>query len=125
LLTGTYRNTINNNHIWQCEQEGIYIHNTDYCNCEGNIISNNSHGDVNGHAGIYLAGGSTHNIILGNQSFDDKGVHTQSYGIRESGVADNYNILTNNVCTDNITAEVSSQGPNSIEDNNFRSFKFS
>lgn len=118
LSTGTYTNTINNNHVEGCEQEGAYIHSSDYINFEGNQVFNNSFGNVNAHAGILLAGGSTHNSIVGNKSYDDQGVHTQKYGVREAAAADDWNLITNNVCVDNQTAEVSKQGLNSIEDNN-------
>jgi len=117
-LNDSHRNIFDNCNVEGCEQEGIYFWASTYNNFEGGMVLNNSHGNVNVHAGIILDGNSTHNTILGNKSFDDKGVHTQRYGIREAGVGDNFNIITNNTCTDNITAEVSTQGPNTINQNN-------
>lgn len=109
---------INDNQICYCTQEGIYFNGSEYNNFEGNMVFDNSHTNANTYAGIMIAWRSRHNTILGNKSFDDKGTPQQKYGIRENAAADNYNILTNNVCTGNVTAEVSKSGANSIEDNN-------
>lgn len=118
LIMDSDRNMFNNNQIIQCAWDGIYILTCTYNNFEGNMVLNNSHGNVNVFNGITLDGTSTHNSIVGNKSFDDQIVHTQATGIEELGIADNYNIITNNTCTGNITAEITSLGPNSIEDNN-------
>jgi len=117
-INDSHKNIINNNSVERAEQDGVFFAGATYNNLEGNMIMNNSHGNVGVSSGVLLAGTSTHNTILGNKSFDDKGVHTQKYGIREFAVADNYNIVTNNVCTGNITAEVSTQGANTINANN-------
>ncbi|GAI58347.1 unnamed protein product, partial [marine sediment metagenome] len=100
------------------EWEGVYFWASTYNNFEGNMIRNNSFGNANQFAEIILDGNSTHNTLIGNKSYDDQIVPTQRYGIREAGVGDNWNLITNNVAVDNITAEISSQGPNSIVDNN-------
>ena len=118
LIIDSNRNIINNNIIEGCEWEGVILYNALYNNFEGNMVRNNSFGNANVSAGILLDGTSTHNTILGNKSYDDQGVHTQRYGIREAGAVDNYNIVTNNVCVDNITAEISTQGANTINANN-------
>lgn len=113
-----HKNICNSGIIEGCEQEGVYFWASTYNNFEGNMVLNNSHTNVNVHAGIILDGTSTHNTILGNKSFDDKVIHTQRYGIREAGAVDNYNTITNNTCTGNITTEVSTQGANTINANN-------
>ena len=117
-INDSNKNRINNNSVERSEGHGIYFSGSTYNNLEGNMVSNNSHGNVNVSAGIALVSTSTHNTILGNKSFDDKGVHTQKWGIIEGAGVDNYNIITNNVCTDNITAEIVKTGANSIEANN-------
>jgi len=112
------KNIFSDNNVERSEGHGVYFTTSTYNNFEGNMVSNNSHGNVNVSGGIALADTSTHNTITGNKSFDDKGVHTQKWGIIEGAGVDNYNIITNNVCTDNITAEIVKTGANSIEANN-------
>jgi len=117
-LNDSHRNIINSCIVEGCEGEGIYFWASTYNNLGLGRIRNNSFTNANVHAGIILDGTSTHNTILGNKSFDDQGVKTQRYGIREAGGVDNYNTITNNTCTGNITAEVSVQGANTINANN-------
>ncbi len=117
-INDCHKNIFNNNNIEFCEWEGLYIWGSTFNNVEGNMISNNSFGNVNQYAGILLEGTSTHNTIIGNKSYDDQVAHTQRYGIREAGGVDNYNTITNNTCVDNVTADVSTQGAQTIEDNN-------
>ena len=117
-LIDCYLNILNNNIIEFCEEEGIYFSDSTYNNFEGNLVFNNSTGNVNQHAGIWLGGGATHNSIVGNKSIDDRGTPAQKYGVGEAGAGADWNLVTNNVCVDNVTAEIFIVGGNTINANN-------
>ena len=60
---------------------------------------------------------STHNVINGN-IIRDIGASNAQYGIRETSVNVNSNIVTSNVVTGAQTAQISLQGAASINANN-------
>jgi len=62
----------------------------------------------NTYAGILLTGTSTYCTIIGN-TITSEDANKHSYGIREASTADGPNIITNNICLNAVTAQISTQ----------------
>lgn len=97
------------NHVQQCGSHGIRV----YTASIGSIISNNVSKN-NGGAGIN--GDQDQCIYVGNQSYDDQVVHTQTYGVLIGGTGAN-NTVAHNYFANNVTAAINDPGGNRFVDN--------
>lgn len=99
---------ISGNFIEGFGQYGIFLSAKDNCQILGNRIINISQQTDNGYDGILITGTSTYNVISGNQ-ITNSAVNDQQYGIREASTNDGPNIITNNICLNAQTANISTQ----------------
>jgi parallel beta-helix repeat protein len=99
---------------------GIILSGADNFIVSGNVISAN--GGSNGlsadntFSGIHLVSTATRNVVSGNRILKIAGVNDYAYGIREASAADNYNNISGNIVTNAQTAQVSTQGANTVTD---------
>lgn len=119
--TGTFSIYLNNsnycsiigNSMFNIDQDGIRVGGGDHNVISSNNIHDCSQDANNTYAGIFLTGTATYNVITGNRvSADAASKH--KYGIREAAVANDWNLIHGNICTDAVTANISSQGVNSV-----------
>ena len=116
-------NSISENICIENGHGGISLWASSLNTISGNICNNNSQSSVGTYDGIFLGTAisiySTYNILNGNQCNDTQGVSaTQGVGIWESDGNQNYNTITDNICTGNITTPIRSLGLNDIVFNN-------
>ena len=113
-------NTISNSNIISSHHNGIRIISGAYNKIQNNVIKDSSQKTNNTYDDISLEAISTpytsYNIITGNL-IRATGSNKSKYGIWE-GSNEDYNIITNNIVQGAVTANISTQGANTIKDNN-------
>lgn len=115
-ITGSL-NTVVGNRIEDNGQHGIELNLADNCVVSNNLISVGATLDAdNSHSGILLTGTATRNVVVGNRILKVTGTNDYAYGIREAASADDYNNISGNIVTDAQTAQVSTQGVNTVTD---------
>lgn len=117
-ILGDYIN-VNNNIISSTNTHGIIIDRSHYCNICNNIIKDSSQLENNIYSDIILydTGSTTYNNICCNNisSIQSK---KSKYGIYEESTIDDYNIISNNIVQGAVTANILSQGANTIVGDN-------
>jgi len=111
-------NTVTGNSIRANSRHGIWLYAASRNSIVGNILHRNSQGADNTYNEIFLEGTSTYNVVDGNSIHCDGPMNNSAYGIREAAAADDYNMIVGNIAQGAVTANVSRQGPNSIEVHN-------
>ena len=109
--------TVSNNVIVKADTHGINVEDTNHSIISGNNIHDVSEDTDNTYDGINLNTTSTYNIISNNRISNDA-ANDQKYGIREASTDDDFNLIHGNICTDAQTANISSQGVNSVVSDN-------
>ncbi len=116
LISANWCSVVGNT-MQKIDREGIELDTSNH-----NIISENNIHDCSEDAndtysGILLTDTSTYNIVSNNRVSADA-ANKHKYGIREAAVADDWNLLHGNILTDAVTANLSSQGANSVSADN-------
>lgn len=106
---------ISNNNIERCGEDAIYLQCATRCTIMGNTLLSVGKKTDNTYSGIYLGGSgavySTYNIVSGNNINGISaagGIHAK-YCIRENSANDGPNIITNNICLNAGTTQISAQ----------------
>jgi len=110
-LNGASHCIIKNNIVRRQRYHGIILSGASNCVLIGNISEDNAQTAAYGD-GIVLQNTSTRNVVVGNQLNDTQGAPTQKYGYNEATSADDYNIVTENQATRNVTAQINVRGLN-------------
>lgn len=110
-------NTVSNNAMTKLDREGILVTGGDHNIISGNNIHDCSEDANDTYSGILLTGTATYNVVSNNRVSADAG-NKHQYGIREAAAADDYNLIHGNILTDAVTANLSSQGANSVTADN-------
>ncbi len=119
LVSGNY-NSISGNNVRANTQHGIYLGpavvrnsiSSNVVNCSTALAADNT------YSGIFLTGTCLRNTVIGNNIFGDGGTNDLAYCIREAAAADNYNLFVGNTALGADTAQISTQGANSVSANN-------
>ena len=90
----------------------------DYCHILNNKLRRIGKNADNTYDGIFIAAGSTHNIIRGNYIYTDQ-ANKPRYCINEEDNTADYNVIELNILRDYATAALNIQGINSLARNNF------
>jgi hypothetical protein len=98
--------------------DGIILSGADNNIVANNVISGASLSGDNTKIGILMTGTSLRNVINGNRIYLPSGSNNFQYGIREAAVADDFNLVVNNIVNDGQTATISLQGGSSVNANN-------
>lgn len=106
-IKGTDADIISNNDIEEGRGHGIRVNNNQ------TVVSNNKIQNVgkatnNTYSGILITVANARCIISGNR-IRSGAVNKHQYGIRENSTTTGPNVITNNVCTDAITDQISIQ----------------
>lgn len=108
---------ISGNVMLKIDQHGIWLNVVHHSVIANNIIHDCSENSNNSYDGIHLTGNSTYNVVSSNRVSGDA-ANKHRYGVRENAVGDDWNLLHGNILTDAITANLSSNGPNSVSADN-------
>jgi parallel beta-helix repeat protein len=122
VYTDSTRSKIVGCHLYDNGKHGIYVDGADNCIISGNYIDifNGLDAD-NTYSGILLTGTALRNVVVGNRIMQIAGTNNWQYGIREAAAADNYNLIDGNIVTNAQTAQISTQGANTVTGDNVTS----
>lgn len=120
LFVSTGNISITGNVFLNNKKHGIEISGGDNNVVTGNSIRVFEGLDTdNTYSGILLTGTAERNVISGNRlQCGDGGTSDYAYGIREAAAADNRNLVVGNIVTDAQTAQISTQGANTVSADN-------
>lgn len=115
------RHTISSNSLHDIDKNGIKLRGALNCIISNNNIRNCSTDGDDTYTVIMMEDAygdySTYNVVSGNRiSSNDANKH--KYGIREDSSDDDYNLISNNICTDAATENISVQGENTLSTDN-------
>lgn len=111
----------NGNKVQLNQQHGIYWNRSSYGTIQGNVLKNNSQQTNNTYNSIFLDDNgtvfATHNTVIGNV-IRASAANKVKWGIREDAVGNDYNNISHNTVTGAVTAAFSTQGANSVVQDN-------
>lgn len=117
LISLSSNNKINGSTIEKNDEHGIMIDRSSYNIINGNTVRDNSQKTDDTYSEIFLtdSGGiySTYNLISSNEIISSL-ANKAKYGIRENASGDDYNKMVGNTVTGAVTANISTQGTNTI-----------
>ena len=112
---------VDGNLVAHNDYHGIVLHRSSYCSVVGNTLQSNSYSSDAGYNEIFLTDDgsnfSTYNVVSGNTILCEA-TNRAAYGIRENASGDDYNVITSNIAQGARTANISTQGVNSVVANN-------
>ena len=120
ISEGNY-NIVSNNNIYDVDKDGIVIAGGGNYNIVTNNFVDGAGNGIDGHwAGIVIYGSDTscsYNNINGNTIIATLG-NKMKYGIRENDAGCDYTLISNNIVQGAVTANISTQGANTIVSDN-------
>lgn len=118
-ISDSNNNVITNLTSEENKDHGFYISNGHYNKITNSNIINNSQRTNNEYSEIFIADSSTYNKIIGN-TIKSSLTNKAAYGIKENEEdgSDNYNIILGNSVEGAVTANILTQGANTIKANN-------
>lgn len=122
LLGNNYGSQIISNLVEASWYHGIYVYGSQKVTIKGNYIYNNGQEANDTYSNIHLEAynsiNSIRNIISGNEILGTGVANSPKYGYREADANQDKNIVLGNVAVGAITANISVQGANTINQHN-------
>lgn len=98
-------------------KHGIFCQGINKCIILGNNLKDNSQDANDTYSDIHLQDTSTYNNINSN-NIDCTETNKSKYGIREASSNDDYNLIDGNIVQNAVTANISTQGANTVTGDN-------